>query len=952
MSRLELLTEPGSSRREFLQLLGLGMLATACRPPREKILPYARQPPELKPGKPLPYASSLVEDGYAFGVVVESHLGRPTRIDGNPDHPASLGATNPWHQAAILDLYAPNRLRTATLDGQPTSWDRFARTFGSLPPDGQKGEGLHFVLLPTSSPLRIALIERVRKRLPGATFHFHRPFYNPQVVEASRRLYGRPLLILPRLDQTRVVAFFDDDPFSRGPMSVRLSRDFSNARRIRAGGPPPNRLYVVEGDLSLAGAMADHRLRVRPSHVPALLAALVREVASLLPEAVAAGGLPPPTPAEGPAQPHKAWIHSLAVDLVRSRGAAGVTVGARQPLEAHLLCQVLNGWLQAPLSTWESVIYEEGTGSHGLDGLAAALDTGAVSTLVWLEGDPLADTSDELSLSEKVARVPQSIAVGLTSNATTRSARWCLPSLHPLEQWGDARAFDGTISWIQPLILPLFDGHGPTEVLAVFAGEVQPDAHRLLRELHGDTLDDTALASGFQAGSAAPQVRLEPAAAGVAAAALGNLKPPAGGLEVSLLPDLRLGAGGADGNDWLVELPHPITSVCWDNPAHVSPGTLKEQGWSRGDIIEIVSGERRLALPVIDVPGVADGAVFVSLGWGRSPRGVHDEPTGADGFRLLGRDGAWILPGVEARPMTRRKALGEEERARTILPLVQHHMDMEGRPILREQSLASLLEGKEHRAGAEAAPSLYPSAFSPKGHQWGMSIDLNVCTGCSACVVACQSENNIPTVGRIGVLKGRHMHWLRIDRYRLGTDEDDVRLLPQPMLCQHCEKAPCEYVCPVNATVHSPDGLNEMVYNRCIGTRFCSNNCPYKVRRFNWLEYNGDLSSTEQMQKNPNVTVRARGVMEKCTYCVQRIRLTEIDKRIEGRAIQDGDVRTACQAACPTEAIVFGLVSDPQSAVSRLHAEPHSYLLLQEELGTLPRTRYLAHLRNENGGES
>lgn len=935
MPRLEILPDEPITRRSFL-LLGAGSLAAAsCQAPQEPILPYARQPPEIRPGRPLYYATSLVDDGWATGVLVESHVGRPTKIEGNPDHPASRGATGLRHQAAILDLYDPSRARQMRIGTQPTGWDQFVRTFGALPPDGLSGDGLHFVLPPITSPLLASLIGRIRTRLPGATFHFHAPLASPQKIEASRRAFGRPVDLQPHLERARVVALFDADPFDAGPAQVRRSRDWAAGRAIRDPSGNPSRLYVAEGDLGLAGAIADHRVRLKPSEIPQLLGAV----------ATALLGRPP---APGP---HTDWAAALAGDLLHNRGASLVLVGDRQPIEAHLIAHGLNAVIGAPMGFTDSAIFEGGLPSHGLDGLVAALDANAVKTLVLIDVDPVYDAPPALHLADKIAKVPQSVCVSLHETATARAAKWLVPSLHPLESWGDARAFDGTLSFIQPLIRPLYGGHGAVEVLAVFAGELLPDARALLRAAHPE-LDDAhfaqALQLGLVPGTASPETPLA-VAPDLLDRTLAAIPPAPAGLEISLRPDPKLGDGCGAFNDWLLELPDPITRITWDNAALVSPATAEAHGWKEGDLLELqVEGGAPITIPAFPLRGVADDVVSVSLGWGRSCHGRTPVTVGVNAYQLRPANAGFLLPNAAARQLLNEPAVGRIGPEERELVVSQQHLEMHDRPILLHESLATFRAdpdfAKEHR---ESQPSLY-SSWPRAGQQWAMTVDLNTCTGCGTCVIACQAENNIPVVGKVGVRKGRLMHWIRIDRYFLGEAKsaDTVQLLPQPMMCQHCEQAPCEYVCPVNATVHSPDGLNEMVYNRCIGTRFCSNNCPYKVRRFNWLEYNGDLPETVKMQKNPNVTVRARGVMEKCTYCVQRIRLAEIEARIERRPI--APVQTACQAACPTGAIVFGLLSDPQSDVSKSRESKLAYGVLEHELGTEPRTRYLAHLRNEN----
>jgi len=908
----------GWSRRSFL--LGVAALA-GCRPPREKILPYARQPPEVQPGRPLFYATSMAIEGNAIGLLVESHEGRPTKIEGNPEHPASLGATGLQHQAAILDLYDPARARLFRRAAGPAGWGAFVERFGPTAQLGA-GEGLHVVLEPTASPLLASLIERIRARLPAARFHFHAPLATGAVEEGSRRAFGQVLATQRRYDRARVVLAIDADFLASGPNHVREARDFAAARRVRDAAAPMNRLYVVESELTCTGAVADHRLRARPSDVPRIFAG------------IAAAILGRPSGLEGRA---RRFAEAVATDLLRHPGAGVVVVGDRQPAAAHALAHVLDerlGNRNATVFQTAPTILEAGGPSHGLASLRDALTRGEVRTLLLLEVDPAYDAE----LGEAIAMVPETVCLALHETETARACGWFIPALHWLEGWGDGRSHDGTLTLQQPLIRPLYGGRSPAAVLAVLAGEADPDPHRLLRALHG-IADERAwerlLRTGFVPGTAFPPlpVAVRADAAQAALASLAREAAPAA-IELCLAPDRRLRDGRFGRNDWLLELPDPITRIAWENPALLSPATARRLGVESGDPLEVRAGDRVVRAPAFVVQGTADDTVVLHLGWGHHHRGE-----GQVGVN------AWPLRAAAGQPVEVRAAPGQ----RIPLASAQPHIEMHGRPILLHATVDAFRADPALAVHHdEPRPSLYPDAWRPSGVQWGMAIDLGVCTGCATCVIACQAENNVPVVGKVGVRKGREMHWLRIDRYLLGESEDDVRLLPQPMLCQHCEKAPCEYVCPVNATVHSADGLNEMVYNRCIGTRFCSNNCPYKVRRFNWLEYNEPIAATQAMQKNPDVTVRARGVMEKCTYCVQRIRAAQIDARLAGRALRDGDVQTACQAACPTGAIVFGPVSDPESAVSRLHRDGRSYGVLQHQLGTEPRTRYLVHLRNPN----
>jgi len=972
------------SRRRFFRLAGAGAAAAglaACssRPSRE-ILPYANQPPELTPGVPRHYATALVEDGFATGVLVASHEGRPTKIEGNPDHPASLGATRAIEQAAVLSLFDPERARAITFRGAPAAWSAIEQVLDAARAMG--GAGLHVVLEPTSSPMVIELVERVRAALPAAGFTFWSPFTPRASLAGNRLAFGRPVQTQLDLTAADVIVTLDADLVADHPMALAYARQISDRRRVVDGSSAMSRIYAIEASYTPMGVIADHRLAVRASQIERvaveLLAAVVR----------ADAGAPIGDPLAGRpvARERGRWIAAAAADLVRATGRSVVAAGERQPAVVHAVVAAINaalGNLGRTVGFSEPVVFEAGQPSHDLTGLVGAIARGGVTTLLVLGGNPAYTAPADLELPGAIQRVARSVYLGLYDNETARACQYVVPALHDLEQWGAARAYDGTLTPLQPLIDPLFGGRSVVDLLHRLLGDPPAtvfERHRAAwhRQLPGVDLE-ASLAAGVT-GTALPHVEValawEPVARAIAAA--GTVAPAAGdrgpdhGLDLELRPHPFVHDGRYTNNPWLLELPEPITKLTWDNAAQLSPRTAARLGVEDGEVLRLtVDGPAKLTptptpapagtpepaatpapalalaptptpapaidVPVIIVPGHADDTLTLHAGFGRDGCEQIARGVGVNAFRLWTTQ-AGFQPAVAAIARGRRREL-----AITQLPWRD-----EGRTVVLAGTLAALAgealrdELARHRG---QHMSLY-APFPASGAQWSMSIDLTTCTGCSACVMACAAENNTPVVGKRAVRNKREMHWLRIDRYVAGTPEAPF-VAVQPMACQHCELAPCEYVCPVEATTHSPDGLNEMTYNRCIGTRFCSNNCPYKVRRFNWFDWK-EHRGLRILGRNPDVTVRDRGVMEKCTYCVQRIRRAEIDARLAERELGSGDVRTACQQACPAQAIVFGSLADPASTVTEQRNRPHSYAVLHDQ-GTVPRTRYLARIRNPNG---
>ena len=952
----------GVSRRGFMQVASLSTAMAAvgaCTPTRHKIVPFVRRPAEVTPGNPLHFATAYGLDGYASGLLVESHEGRPTKIEGNPAHPQTLGATTSYEQNLVLGLYDDDRAKQIRSGTRPLAWRTFlAETAVRANKLAEtRGAGLRFLTAPTTSPFLADLRKRVLERFPNAKFVSYASLSDDGAVDGNKLAFGKPLIARHKVANANVILALDSDFLGEGSEQTRLSREFA-ARREPSR--QMNRLYTIEPALTITGVMADHRLRLPASEVGSFLASLVSILASR--------GMGALAPLASLALGQRRWdpkvVVAIANDLERARGGSLVMVGRRQPAAVHAIAAALNNALGNVGNTVEyatPLTIDTNSGVAPLGALAQEIAAGGIDTLVITASNPVYGAPVDFKLAKLLERVPNSIYHALYEDETAAACKTIIPAAHPLESWGDLRATDGTTSIVQPLISPLWGAIQEADVLAAFIGEGDVGTHALLKrfwQAQGKTTTDFEgnwerwLADGVVPGTAAAaETGLNVDGAAVAQGAGPVLAAAKQGMEIAFASDPKVYDGRFANSVWMQELPHPITKLTWDNAAMISEATAKGLGLEDGDVVEISYRERHIEAPVLLVPGHADDVVTLPLGYGRTGGEKVASGLGFNAGALRTSDAPWFDRGVTLAKTDRKVEFS----------ITQDHWTMapDGRtspPPAVDTTVAEVLnphskfyeEIGERRPNPEhPQPTIHdPVDYSTQPYKWAMAIDLNKCTGCSACVVACQSENNINTVGKENVRKGREMQWIRIDRYYTGSFADP-EVVNQPLGCVHCETAPCEYVCPVNATVHSDEGLNEMVYNRCIGTRYCSNNCPYKVRRFNFLNYIEDYTAAREMGMNPDVTVRTRGIMEKCTYCVQRIERKRIATRIEGRMILDGELETACQQGCPTRAIVFGSLNDANSKVSQLHADPRRYDLLFE-IGTRPRTVHLARVRNPN----
>ncbi|MHB8078312.1 MAG: TAT-variant-translocated molybdopterin oxidoreductase [Candidatus Krumholzibacteriia bacterium] len=965
------------SRRRFLQLMGASLALAGlagCRWPQETILPFVSRPDGYVPGVPKRYATFIELAGVAAPLLVTSFDGRPIKVEGNPDHPCSLGAADVFAQASVLELYDPDRSRAPVqraggqrLTRGRADFDAFARDhFAALRRAG--GAGLAVLSEATSSPTVLALRARLRAACPAAAWHEYEPLSRDAERIGAGAAFGRPARLAPALERARVIVDLDADLLGAHPAALRSTRLFAQGRRPGEPGGM-NRLYVVESAFSPTGTMADHRYATPARLVQVVAGRLAAELFLNL-------GLPLPAGAEDlrPAlapflkHPHAApYVPALARDLLAHRGAGLVATGASQPAGVHALAALLNAALgnlgAAAVYLPDADDTPRPTHMDSLVDLADALDGGGVDTLVMLGGNPAFDGPVDQDFGRLIGAARTSIHLSLHENETSRLCTWHVPRAHPLESWGDARAWDGSLGVTQPLIAPLFDGRTAAELLSLMVDETPLSAHALTRRTVRDRCggDDAAFAvhwrtlleAGVVPDSAAAPLTAFTAAAAARLAADGldpGVTGPTGpNLEIVFARDPKLFDGRFANNAWLQELPEPMAKLTWDNAALIGPVTAARLGLKDGEVVRLKYRGRELELPVLRVPGVADWSVLVQCGQGRTAAGRVGNGAGADVYRLRTHQDPWFDLGLAVERTGRDQLLACTQ--------LHHIIDTRGMrergrrvgDLIRESTAAGFAANPgfaRHDDDAKPAQLWREPHDYAQGHRWGLAIDLNACTGCNACVVACQAENNIPVVGRQQVANGREMQWIRLDRYYTGP-ASDPRAAHQPLACVQCENAPCESVCPVAATVHSHEGLNTMVYNRCVGTRYCSNNCPYKVRRFNFFNYHRHLGDLEKMIYNPEVTIRSRGVMEKCTYCVQRIEAVKIAAKNGRRPIRDGEVTPACAQTCPAGAIVFGDLNDPGSRVARLHADDRAYAVLGE-LNVRPRTAYLARLRNPN----
>jgi MoCo/4Fe-4S cofactor protein with predicted Tat translocation signal len=1012
----------GVDRRHFFKIMAAsfalgGVGLAGCRRPEAHILPYSRSVERVVPGLPLYFATAMPSRGGAVPLIAETHQGRPTKLEGNPSYQPYGGATNLMAQAAVLDLYDPDRATASTRGRAVLGAAQVNDLLASIgrAADGSDGAGLAFLAEESTSLTRRELVRTLRRKWPKAIWAEYEPVDVHAPQRAATAVYGRPALPVYRFAAARRILALDADFLAGEPGAIAYARDHAKSRRVIADGQEPSRLYAAESRFTITGSNADHRIRVASSAIPAFAAAIGLRVLTQkgrFPELQAeleriAAGL----------EVDSQWLDSCAQDLLQNPRRSVVVAGSDHAPEVHAIVLAINEALEAPGHTMDLVAVEPPEASTLRD-LAAAIRGGNVRTLVVLGGNPVYNAPADLDWATLQRSVPEVIRYGYYVDETSSEAQVHLHATHFLESWGDARAADGTILAIQPMILPLFSALSEIEVLARILGDEITDGYGLvfrtitgLAGVGGEKGFQQFLHDGLLSGTAFR--KLSATARPAALAELTRRAQPAPALsrshlEVRFVADSKVDDGRYANNGWLQECPEPITKIAWDNAIQVSPRLAKELGieapssliqvarknanvFTRGKqaapVAEIRLGDRIIKGPVHIQPGLANYTLVLPLGYGRRVTGRIGRGAGFDAYplRTLGA------------PTYATGATLEITREVYLLANTQEHWAMEGRDIVREANYGEHIQdphwansfGMEHHSppiyGADQdAPLAEKVTRTPRGnslyehpeftgiHQWGMSIDLNTCIGCNACVIACQAENNIPIVGKDQVLRGREMHWIRLDRYYAtgSTDNteipEDPQVAIQPMACQHCETAPCETVCPVNATVHDEEGLNVMAYNRCVGTRYCANNCPYKVRRFNFFDwqqrardqlYLGPLAPKGmpellKMVQNPDVTVRMRGVMEKCTYCVQRIQQAKIAQKVKAGPsddvkVRDGTFQVACQQACPTEAIAFGDLLDPASAVSQAKSDTRTYNVLGY-LNVRPRTTYLGRVRNPN----
>jgi Fe-S-cluster-containing dehydrogenase component/anaerobic selenocysteine-containing dehydrogenase len=992
------------ARRKFAGILGAstalaGLTSTGClRKPVEHILPFAKRPEDMIPGEAIYYATAYQVGTSVLGLLVESQDGRPTKVEGNPRHANSSGATDMWAQGSVLNLYDPDRCRVPHrlgADGKHgvSDWDTTIEELGATIKElrGNQGAGVALVIPTVLSPTYRSALRTFKDKFAKAKIILSDAAGASNGIAGAEMIGGPGTRATFHLTGAKVIAAFDSDFIGTEQDHVRLQREYADGRAAFNTEDAANisRLYAIEPHFTITGAQADHRLRVRGAEVGGLLVALASELfgAHSLRLPPGGEGLIAALPKPELSPEHSKFIAALARDLNTAKTArrgTAVLVGERQPAWAHALGILINYALGNGGNTVRLRQDDQVVATEDLAALAAGLTDGSITQVLCLETNPAYDAPGELGLAEAL-KGKVLVHLGSHMDETGRLATWCLPLSHYLESWGDLEAADSTISIVQPLIAPLHPkSRSALELLSWMTNDSEFDGYTLVKDYWstalGTMFSDRTWRRWLHDGvvQGVPRAGGSPSPRDMSAliAALGKADVAAGDkFEVNFHIDPKLADGRHANNGWLQEAPHPMTKLTWDNAAYISIETARKLKVENCDLINIMVGGRSVVAPVWIAPGQAEDTVSLNLGYGRRELGGVANGAGVDAYALQASANPWFVSGAEVAKFGGRRLVYSTQDHGSLDPGVDPASPKDDsvgsnpgrgypvRPIVRETTVEGFKADPDFSQKGDLIakanlkslwdhnthPDFGPPAFVGL-QQWGMVIDLNKCTGCTACTVACVAENNIPVVGRKEVGNGREMHWIRLDRYYTGPKEAPQAIV-QPMLCQHCETAPCENVCPVAATAHSPEGLNDMAYNRCIGTRYCANNCPYKVRRFNFFNFNKDPVNDHElvrMVKNPDVTIRFRGVIEKCSYCVQRIQEAKIQAHTAGEAsVKDGVIVTACQQVCPSRAIEFGDVADPETRVSKTKTSTRNYGVLSD-LNTRPRTTYLARVRNPN----
>jgi MoCo/4Fe-4S cofactor protein with predicted Tat translocation signal len=958
------------SRKSFLRVMGASIALAgfaSCRKPVQKILPYSRQPEDKVLGVPSFYATSMPFQDTVTGLLVENNEGRPTKIEGNEDHPASRGKTNIYHQAAVLGMYDPDRSRHPRHNGEQTDFDSFAAFAASH--FGDTGRNILFISEANSSPTYHRLKEQAENRFPNSRWVTYEAFGDENRIEGSQMAFGSRLRTINHYDEAAVVVSFDDDFMtpSEHKNSVEEARRITEARKVRSTDDDMTRLYAVENAYTITGSYADHRLRLKSSEIEAMVYALANRLSGEI------AGLDAFADLDNQFAHHE-WTEKLAQELINNQGNSILTAGPGHKASVHAAIAAINsalGNIGSTVTLYELPFQQDENAREAFIDAVTEARTGTYNTVVMIGTNPVFTAPADLRFEEALANIDTKIHLSDYVDETSRVCDWHLNRAHFLEAWGDGLSYSGEQSVIQPQILPLFDGVSEIEVLhTILTGETG-SGYDLVQETWQGRQWEQVLHDGVEEDSGFDQTSVSLGGNFSSEIAPHLQTELSDDIEITIKPDPTLFDGRYANNGWLQELPDPMTKITWDNVAILSPATAErigippERSFRRKDVpvVQISAAGETIEIAAWVQPGHADNSITLYAGYGRSNIGRVADGVGVNTYPLR----------TTAAPYYQTAEVSSTGQTFEIASVQDHH-NLEGRDMVRAASLEEYRENPRFASfenthnfavpgmrealdkGDPRGPvSLFNETYGPDYQpQWGMAIDLNACFGCGVCTIACQAENNIPVIGKREVARRRVMHWIRTDRYYEG-DTENPRVYHQPVPCMHCDLAPCEEVCPVAATTQSEDGINQMTYNRCIGTRYCSNNCPFKVRRFNFFNYakeyltKGDDPEVVQMAMNPEVTVRFRGVMEKCTYCVQRVNRAKIDSRIKtgSRKPEDGTVQTACQQACPADAISFGDLTDRNSVVSQDKMNERNYVML-EEMNVRPRTSYLGKLRNTN----